>query len=229
MNIDLENCIKSILDNQEVTTLYLYGSYVNGYYRKDSDIDVVVASDTIQKGNPISFPPNISIHYVQPQALHFFETGRAYAHLRMVPICNEEECNNISNTIKSELVRRQLKRFKKEGLIEFEVFDPLRNFLLNYGIERPWRIKPIKRIFASGEAQQILSEEYKKVFSLLEERGMIESAGEKYRISPNFIFDEGTSEAKVKEGFAFKLKNSYCGWHYLFNLPTMISFAMRKV
>jgi hypothetical protein len=229
MNKDLENCVKSILDNKDITVLYLYGSYVNGYYRKDSDIDVVVASDTIQSDKPKSFSPNISIHYVQPQALHFFETGRAYAHLKMVPIYNEEECNNISNAIKSELVRKQLIKFKKKGIVEFGVFDPLKNFLLNYGIERPWRIKPIKRIFASSEAQQILSEEYKKVFSILEERGMIECIGEKYKISPNFIFDEGTSEAKVKEGFTFKFANSYGGWHYLTNLPTMIDFSKRRI
>lgn len=229
MNKALENCVKSILDNKGVTALYIYGSYVNGYYKKDSDIDLVALTYTNSKDKPISIPPNISVHYVQPQALHFFKTGRAYAHLKMVPIYNEEECNNISNAIKSELVRRQLIKFKKKGIVEFGVFDPLKNFLLNYGVERPWRIKPIKRIFASTEARQILGEEYERVFGILEEKGMIESIGEKYRINPNFIFDERTSEIKVKEGFAFKLRNSYCGWHYLFNLPAMISFAMRKV
>lgn len=229
MNRNLETCVRDILNKGGVTALYLYGSYVNGYYKEDSDIDVVVASSTLHKSKPESFPPNISIHYVQPLALHFFETGRAYAHLRMVPVYNKEECNNISNNIKSELVRRELIRFKRKSIMNIDVLDPLKNFLLGCGVERPWRIKPIRRIFGSREAQQILSEEYKKVFELLVNRGMVERNGERYRINPNFTFDEGSSGAKVNEGLAFKLANSYGGWHYLINLPTMVSFARKRI
>ncbi|MEK6847891.1 MAG: nucleotidyltransferase domain-containing protein [Nanoarchaeota archaeon] len=229
MNRDLEACVRSILDNQDVNALYLYGSYVNGYYRKDSDIDVVVSLSSTPVGKPQNFPPNISIHYIQPQALHLFETGRAYAHLRMIPIYNEEECNNISNEIKSELVRRELIRFKRNGVSDIGVLDPIRNFLLGYGIERPWRIKPIRRILSSKEAQQTLGEEYQKIFGLLMNRGMVEGNGERYRINPSFVFDEGVSGAKVNEGFRFKFTNSYAGWHYLINLPTIIDFTRKRV
>jgi len=232
MNKDLESCIKSILDKGGVNTLYLYGSYVNGYYKDYSDIDVVVVSnttDTIRSDKPISFPPNISIHYVQSEAFHFFDTGKFYAHLRMLPIYNEEECNNISKRIKSEIVRRELIRFKRKGIVELGVLDPLKNFLLEEGIKRPWRIKPIKRMFRSEQSEKILSEEYKKIFRLLEQKGMVNCIGEKYKINPDFIFDEGVSKLKVKGGLAFKFVNSYGGLHYLINLPTIINFAIRRI
>lgn len=229
MNQALKNCIDKLLSSGDIEVLYLYGSYVNGYYEKDSDIDLVALSEEKALDKPVNYRPNISVHYITSSTMNFFETGRAYAHLRMVPIHNSKKCKDISSSIKSELVRRELIRFKRKGVPSFEANDLINNFLLGYALERPWRIKPIKRILASEEAQKILREEYEEVFPYLEERGMIIRQEEKYKINDKFLFDEGLGPAKVDEGFRFKFKHSYCGWHYLTNLPTIINFAKKRI
>lgn len=107
------------------------------------------------------------------------------------------------------------------------MFDPIRNYLLCYGVQRPWRINPIKRILASDESQRILIGEYKRIFDLLEERGMLKRSNGHYRINDDFVFDEGFEDAK--DSFLFKMRNSYYGWYYIRNAVSMIDFAvMRK-
>ncbi|MCU0821327.1 MAG: nucleotidyltransferase domain-containing protein [Spirochaetes bacterium] len=42
----MEDIIKSfILDNIQINTIYLYGSFINGSFRDDSDIDCAIISD----------------------------------------------------------------------------------------------------------------------------------------------------------------------------------------
>ena len=41
----LSRCIDSVLEDESVDALYIYGSYVNGYYREDSDIDFLYELD----------------------------------------------------------------------------------------------------------------------------------------------------------------------------------------
>jgi len=230
MSENLSNVIQEILKEKSVDAIYLYGSYVNGYYQEDSDIDVVAVFKNQPEKRGVNYPPNISVHNVPARGLSFFETGRSYAHLRMVPLYNKEECEQISDEIKLELVRRELIRFKRKGVPNLNTLDPINNFLLGYGIERPWRIKPIKRIFASEEAQKILRGEYERIFRLIEEKGMIEKLEtDNYGVNEDYLFDEKIGPAKVKEGLEFKLRNSYYGWYYLRNLPTMISFAKKRI
>ena len=222
----LSKCIEKVLEDNFVEALYLYGSYVNGYYRKDSDIDIVGLTPTNPKDKPISMPPNISVHLIHPFTLQLFEIGHPYTHLRMVPVYNKEKCREISNRMKSELVRRELIRFRKVGIEEFNILDPLNNYLLGYGIQRPWRIKPIKRIFASDNSQKILGKEYRRVLSFLEQKGMVEQKEERFTINPDYVFD--TEVEQPKDSLLFKLKNSYCGWHYVRNVVSMIDFAKRR-
>lgn len=223
----LSKSIDKLLEDISIEALYIYGSYVNGYYRKDSDIDVVALTQQNPKNKPLEMPPNISVHLIHPFTLSLYELGHPYAHLRMMPIHNKEKCMEISDKLKSELVRRQLIRFKKAGIKEFNVLEPFNSYLLNYGIQRPWRIKPIKRIFESNESQKILEKEYERIFKLLEQKGMVEKNNGKYKINPDFIFDEEFEQEK--DGFLFKVKNSYFGWYYLRNVVSMIEFARGRV
>ena len=186
----LKNCIDNLLkDYSSIEALYLYGSYINGYYKKDSDIDLVALTKIHAKNDPINFPPNISVHMVNPSVVEFFESGIPYTHLRMIPVYNKEKCEEISERLKSELVRRELIRFKRKGISDFSTLDPIYNYLLGYAIKRPWRIKPIKRIFKSEETKQILHAEYKNIMNKLEKRGMIKHSGDIYTINKNFVFD----------------------------------------
>jgi len=174
MDKNLSRCIDRVLEDDSVDVLYIYGSYVNGYYRDDSDIDLVGLTSQNPRTKPTEMPPNISVHLIHPFTLQLFEFGYPYTHLKMVPVYNEEKCMKISDRMKSELVRRELVRFRKAGVEEFDVLEPLKNFILGYGVQRPWRIKPIKRIFESDKSKEILSEEYQRVLGLLEEKGMVE-------------------------------------------------------
>lgn len=222
----LSKCIDNVLEDSSVEALYLYGSYVNGYYRKDSDIDIVALTPNNPKDKPISMLPNISVHLIHPFTLQLFETGHPYTHLKMVPVYNEEKCMEISDRMKSELVRRELVRFRRAGVEEFNVLDPLNNYLLGYGVQRPWRIKPIKRIFASSDAKEILSDEYQRVLKLLEQRKMVEDKDGHYKLNQDFIFD--TEVERPEDSLLFKLRNSGYGWHYLRNAVSMMDFTRRR-
>ena len=225
----LDSCIEGLTREFKIEAMYLYGSYVNGYYERDSDIDLVALTNTDARKKPLSLPPNISVHMINPLTVRFFETGIPYAHLRMVPLLNESRCVELSNNLKCELVRRELIRFKRKGIVDFGILDPINNYLLGYGIERPWRIKPIKRIFKSIDTSRILTEEYQRIVGILEEKGMLEKIGGNYRINKDFVFDDETGPAQVSDSLRFKFKNSYSGWHYLVNLPTMIDFTSKRI
>ncbi|MBI2452402.1 nucleotidyltransferase domain-containing protein [Candidatus Pacearchaeota archaeon] len=226
MDKSLSRCVDRVLKENSVEALYIYGSFVNGYYRKDSDIDLVALTSQNSRDKPVEMRPNISVHLIHPFTLQLFETGHPYSHLRMVHLYNEEKCVEISDRMKSELVRRELVRFRKAGIEKFEVLDPLNNYLWGYGFQRPWRIKPIKRIFASDESQRILREEYQRVLGLLEQRGMVSRTNGKYSINKDYVFDEEFKQPK--DSFLFKAKNSYGGWHYLRNAISMADFARRR-
>ena len=115
----INSCIDDLIKKFQIEEMYIYGSYVNGYYKKDSDIDLVALTNTSARKRPLDIPPNISVHLIHPLTMRFFETGIAYAHLRMVPLNNEEKCREISDKLKSELVRRELIIFKKKGISDF--------------------------------------------------------------------------------------------------------------
>jgi len=223
----LSKCIEKVLEDKSVEAMYIYGSYVNGYYRKDSDIDLVGLTSQNPRSKPLNMPPNISVHLIHPFTLQSFELGHPYTHLKMIPVFNEERCIEISDRMKSELVRRELVRFRKAGIEEFNVLDPLNNFLLGYAVQRPWRMKPIKRIFASEESQKILNEEYGRILTLLEQKGMVEQRNDKFTINQNYVFD--TEVEPLKDCLSFKIKNSCCGWHYIRNAASMIEFSRGKI
>ena len=226
MDKTLSRCVDRVLEENSIDALYIYGSYVNGYYRDDSDIDLVALTSQNSRSKPVEMPPNISIHLIHPFTVSLYEIGHPYTHLKMVPVHNEEKCVEISDRMKSELVRRELVRFRKAGIGEFDVLEPLKNYLLGYSVRRPWRIKPIKRVFASGESQKILGEEYGKVLNLLEQKGMVEQRDGRFAINPDYVFDEEFEQPK--DSFLFKARNSYCGWHYLRNTASIINFTKRR-
>ncbi len=226
MDKNLSRCIDSVLKENSVDALYLYGSYVNGYYIRDSDIDLVASTSTNSRKKPITMPPNISVHLVDPSSLQKFEIGHPYIHLKMFPVYNQEKCVEISDKMKSELVRRELVKLRKAGVKEFDALGIINNYLLNCGIQRPWRIKPIKRIFESQESQRILKEEYQRILDLLEQKGMVEIKDGKFIISPDYVFNEEFENPG--DDFLFKFINSYGGWHYLRNVRSIIDFKRER-
>ena len=193
----LSRCIDRVLALNRIHALYIYGSFVNGYYHADSDIDVVALTYDDSRPRPMEMQPNISVHMIHPITFRFFEAGYPYAHLRMVPVHNKPACVEISDRIKSELVRRELIRFRKAGIEEFDVFDPFNNFLLTYGVQRPWRIKPIKRLIDSTESRKILKEEYLRVLHLLEQKEIVRQAGDRFIINPDHVFEKGDKVQNV--------------------------------
>ena len=225
-NAFLDDAIRSIKRDDSIDFSFITGSYVNGYYCADSDIDIVAASSLKAQTNPLAISPNISLHLVQPSLFSVYEAGIPYMHLRIVPIKGEGISMQISDTLKSELVRRQLLKFKQKEIRQFEVLDPIINYLYEYGIDRPWRIKPIRRIMKSEESRKILETEYKRIFDLFEDKGVIMRKGTRYSINQDFVFFENFP--RETDSFKFKMKNSKFGLDYLTNLAGIIEFSLRK-
>lgn len=227
MGTNFSNDFYSLIKSHEIEALYLYGSSVNGYKKEDSDLDLIALTSKNSRRKTLELNPNLSLHLTHPLTFQSFELAHVYTHLRMVPIYNKNRCIEISNKMKSELVRRELIRFRKAGIEEFKLLDPINNYLINHGIQRPWRINHIKRIFESKETQEILSEEYKIVMELLEERKMIERKGARFRINQDYFFDEENKESR--DSVLFKIKNSFLGLHYLTNLNSIRNFKKIRV
>ncbi len=223
----LSKIINDINKRYTIEALYIYGSYVNGYYRADSDIDIVSISSQDAKRKPVNIKPNISLHIIHPTLTDDYNYTIPYSHLRMVPVINKKKCEEISDKMKLELVRRQLIRFKDRGKTDFNVLDPIINYLYSYSSLRPWRVKPIKRTLASKDSLNILMNAYRKVFDLLEEKRVIMRNGGRYKINPDHVFDKGFD--KQKDGFLYKVRESYLGYYYLRTFPDIIKFNKIRI
>jgi predicted nucleotidyltransferase len=216
-----------VIDEKDIITAYLYGSFVNGYCTDKSDIDVVIVTDK-EGFDPLKTnSPIISHHYVNMATLDTFKSGHSYGFLKMKPLYNEEVCSQISDNLKSELVRRELRRFQKKNIYEFEAFDPFKNYLLSRVLSNPWRAPHTKRILNSPSSHDIINQEYEPILDSLKEKGMIEKDNGKYSINPNFIFDD--REDKLPIEFENTLKRSKLGWAYLRNLNSIIQFSSKRI
>ena len=226
-NLSLPLEVSKLIDDDRVEAAFLYGSYVNGYYREDSDIDVITISSQLARYEPLELDPNISLHYVHPMNFIRTYTSIPYAHLRVIPIKNKKRCMEISDAVKKEIIRRQIIKCKKNNISIIGTLDPIINFLLECAIIRPWRMKPIKRIFASGEAKKILRLAYRKIFDILEkERILTQIHPDVYQINNNFVFDDNIKDLKF-DNWIKKIRESYFGWYYLSTFSSREEFKQR--
>ena len=206
--------------NIDFQMIYLYGSYVNGYYNpKKSDIDIVAINSKPQQKKIMKIPPNLNIHVIHPTLFENFNYIHSFIFLRMTPQYNWRDCDKLSNQMKSELVRRQLIKFREKNMRDervIDVLDPIKNYIFEQMQKRPWRSSQFKRLLNSKKSLEILTQEYQKIFDLLEEKEMIISEREKYFINKNYFFDSSSQESK--DPFSFKMKKSLCGLHYIKNI-----------
>ncbi|HLC78586.1 MAG TPA: nucleotidyltransferase domain-containing protein [Candidatus Nanoarchaeia archaeon] len=221
------NNVNLLLGDKSIEAIYLYGSYVNGYYRNDSDIDIIALTSQNSRKKPIEKLPNLSIHFIHPLTVEFYSTGHPYTHLRMTPLYNEPKCTEISDRLKSELVKRQLLIFRDNDISDFDVLDPIKNYLLKYCIQRPWRIKPIKRLLSSEESRNILTDEYARIMRIWVDRGMIFESERSYSINPDFVFDENLPVQK--DSLRYTINQSAYGWHYARNISLLIDSSRRVI
>ena len=216
------------LNHDSIEAIYVYGSRANGYNKYGSDIDIVALTSSDYEKKPFESHAGISVHLVHPVIFEFYEDSCAFASLKMVPLYNTEKCEQISDDIKSELVRRQLITFKKNGIRQVRLLDPIRNFLLCYGVCNPWRIKHIKRIFASRATDNILTNEYKRIFGLLVDKNMLLSNNGGYVINEDYVFDDKYVIGKGDSIFS-KAKQSFFGWHYAANAFGLADFMLKRI
>lgn len=231
---NLEKLVNSIQKEKGIIAMYLYGSYVNGYFRDDSDIDLVAVTKNkaSQKAEKRNY--KVEVHYVIKDHIEYYEIGRSYASLNMVPVFNEGYVNSLSSKIKKELVCRGVKRLAKKQPSEkpeVDILFPIRNFLLRYATERPWRIKPIKRIFSSQESQKLLREAYFPVFEDLLNDGLFLKEENNFYLNPNFHFsnDIEKRDSALLNRFLSNLKGSLFGYHHLTNLLTILKYKQQAV
>lgn len=205
--------------DDSVIAVFATGSFVNGYSREDSDIDIVAVST--QETRPIQDMDNkVSLHYLHESILNYYEKAKYYCVLRNVALMNPEYVSNLSAKTKKEMVIREAKKMKKRGKAEFNANELLkRYFTREWGIIEPWRMKPMKRIRNSEESWQILEQEYKPVFEeLVNRRFLVEREG-KYSISPTAVLNDDSQQISSAWGkFSYIFRKSYGGVLYLRHL-----------
>lgn len=211
----------------KVDAAFITGSYVNGYYREDSDIDIVVVTDDY----PLkSLPPmgNISLHIVSSNLLSLFSVGRYYLTLSVLPIKNEDSVKDISDTIKMEVVRRQAKKLQKKN-ISFSPEDfAISHLKWRWCIEEPWRYKPLQRMLSSDTSHKILHAAYLPICQNYAQNGLLEEADGKYIISDTARFNNDSLEWGFLSKAAWTLRQSKCGYYYLRYLPQIIKTAFAR-
>ncbi len=208
--------------DDSVKAAFVTGSFVNGYFRDDSDIDIVIVSDIPTEIR--TDDPKISFHYLSSTILDHFEIARYYCILRNVPLLNEEYVSNVSSRTKREMVMKEAKKLQKgtprDEPVMFEPMDIVfRHLTWHWGVLEVSRIKPLQRIRSSPLSHRLLEEEYLPIFEDLLEKRFLGKEGEKYYLSPSAVInDDKASISRPLSKLAFYVKESRGGWLYLKNL-----------
>lgn len=211
--------------DDSVMAVFVTGSYVNGYFHEDSDIDVVVVSDSDTK--PIeNVGSKVSVHHIGRTLLEYYEKARHYCVLHNVSLINPEYVSEVSLRTKRETVMREAKKLQKlherkglNGKIAFEPIDLLfRYFTREWGVIEPWRMKPLRRIMASEESPEILEDAYSPVFKKLITDGFLVQDGDRYSISPTAVLNDDAHQVSSCLGkFLYHFRESRGGIVYLQN------------
>lgn len=233
MNITLSpiGLHSSLSLDDTVTAVFATGSFVNGYDRSDSDIDLVIVSD-LQEINVDYADSRTSIHHLSTSALRYLVIGEYYCALRNVPLHNSEYVAAISKEIKRELVKREMKEIQKihshNGINAMVTPSDLilRYFTKRWGVIEPWRMKPLERMTSSVEARAILRAEYEPIFHELEESGFLMRSEEGYLLSPTAVLNDDHQEvSSFLQKVLSVMINSRCGGLYIRALPKIIRNA----
>ena len=193
--------------DDSVMAVFVTGSSVNGYFRDDSDIDVVAVSDSETK--PVeNLGMRVSIHQISKGLLDYYEKARYYCVLHNVPLINPNYVGKVSLKTKRETVMREAKKLQKlhkkkdnNGNVTFEPIELLfRYFTREWGIIEPWRMKPLRRITSSKESREILEATYSSVFEELVTESFLVRNGDRYSISPTAVLNDDAQQVTSNLG-----------------------------
>lgn len=217
------------LDESAIAS-FVTGSSVNGYFRNDSDIDVVAVyrdrKESIEKLNG-----RLSLHTLNASFLEYYERAMFYSALRNIPLHNSNYVAELSFRTKREMIMRESKRLqkihKKQGNKNQALFTPWkiisRYFTRQWGIVEPARLKPLNRILASQESRKILEEEYTPIFDNLEESGFLNRSEDRYSICERAVLNEDRHKIFGNlSNFLWLYKESHGGLSYLAHAPEII-------
>jgi len=213
--------------DESVFASFVTGSFVNGYFREDSDIDVVAVST--ERSRPIkNLNDRVSLHTLNRASIEYFEKAKFYCVLGNVPLHNPEYVQDLSSSVKREMVMRESKKLQKlhkkqgnDNQITFTPWDIISRYFINqWGIIEPWRLKPLRRMMASEESKEILQREYLEVFEGLSETGFLTEKDGGYSISESAVLNEDRHEVSSSLGkFGWSFRESRGGLLYLVNAP----------
>lgn len=215
-------------DNSIIAS-FITGSFVNGYFKEDSDIDIVLVSE---ESKPIqNLKEKVSIHYIDGKHLNYFEKAKFYCILRNIPLYNQEYVEDLSLRMKKKMVIMESKRLqklnKKESKNNQIVFTPWdiisKYFIRQWGIIEPWRIKPLNRLLNSSQSKEILEGEYNSIFEGLVNDNFLTKENKGYAISKNVVLneDENRISSPIEE-LRWFFNKSYGGLLYLTNMPEIL-------
>lgn len=226
IKIDLDQLghdLKFELDDS-VIAAFVTGSYVNGYFRDDSDIDVVAISKLGSK--PIqNLDRMVSLHYLPESFFNYFGNSEFYSVLRNVPLHNSEYVMRLSTKTKKEMVIKESKRLQRMHQRKgnknpiFTSWDIIsRYFTRRWGIIEPSRLTPLNRLLTSNKSRKILEGEYSPIFDELERSRFLIRSDEGYLISPDSVLNNDYHEGRNPlNEFAWLFRESKGGLLYFMN------------
>ena len=230
INLDDLGVKKALTLDDSVIASFVTGSFVNGYFRNDSDIDIVAVSS--KQSKPLeSLDEKISLHYLHESTLSYFQRARFYSVLRNVPLLNSGYVHNLSIRTKREMIMTESKKLQKlheknfnKGQVNFSSWDIIsRYFTRQWGVIEPWRLKTLKRMLDSSQSREILEGEYQDIFDSLLKEGFLIREGGNYSISEKAILNEDMHETSSPIGqFRWLFRESHGGLLYLANAPEIV-------
>lgn len=231
ISIDLNQvgCNKKLSLGDSVIASFITGSFVNGYFRDDSDIDVVAVYKE-GKESIEDLDERLSLHTLNEPSLKYFERAKFYSVLRNVPLYNSGYVTDLSSRTKKEMVKEESKRLiklhKKQDRNQV-VFTPWeiisRHFTRRWGIVEPSRLIPLERMLNSSKSRGILEQEYTLIFEELSKSGFLIKVDEGYSISKNAVLNEDRHQIlSPMRRFGWAFRESRAGLLYLASSPEII-------
>lgn len=163
--------------------VFAFGSVVNGFSRKESDLDIAVisASSEHEVIGKSTYP--VSTHFMTLEQLAFSERANVFLTEHVVPLHNTQAVEQLSYHHKREVV---LYAAAHHGENLFYATTPFyRHYILEWGIKRPERHNHLKRMLRSAETHDILRAAYYPVCERLCEEGLIVRDGRFFKTAPN--------------------------------------------
>ncbi len=205
VNIDNLKALSQELYTPDSIAAYGVGSRFNGYYKPNSDVDIIVVTRKtrgLHDMNRDGFPGPVGYTYLPEETLNTFYAKRhSGLPMRVVPLANEQYVTKLAFDTKTELVKRVASRYQQQAgdgtSVRIPLLLPVAEHLVDFSrIE--WRYTPkYLRALTSSATADILREEYRPVFDRLAGQGFFTKYGEDdYRVNPREI----VRDSKLREG-----------------------------